>query len=744
MEEFKQSKLSKMEWISIEKKLDKKELIIMNIIKNGYDNVDIQHNTHLTLHQCIKINHKNYHYYIYLYILKPLLKKKYNLGELKLKPPKQPLNSADKIRIENIQHIEDTIEYIILEHYKKLNKTKKVKYYYNILYLFKHYDINIYFKQILMTHLSEYHFYPSELLTHSDSVIENNPIFDYKPIELHKHQKDMYTTLRNNKRSLIFYTSPTSSGKTITPIGLCQEYKVIFICASRHIGIHLAKSAINVGVKTGFAFGCNSNQDIRLHYFSVHSYTSTKHPNHSDGSKLDMLICDIHSYEYAMEYMLSFFDKERLILFWDEPTITMDYDHHSLHESLSQIWKKNVIPRIVLSSATLPNNLEPIVEDYKKRFEGEFYKIETIDHLSNITLLDSKQNIIMPHNYFKDKEDVERFLETKGQSYLKFLSIGECANYILKSSYKDEFNQISIDEIDAQFIKLFYYKVIRNELFTTEQNSLYINDTYFTTKSASHITHGPAIWIVGNIETYVSQLIQQMNIQPYVLDQLDKKIIYNVELNEKINKLKKDYQDKIAKDEDNENKMKNQRFSPDIIGLSKHIEQLEGSYKQVQLDPLYIPNTYEHFTRWSKQSQYNNSNVFKGDLDETYVTRIMNTRVDFNYKVLLLLGIGVLHEVDLEFNDIMKELADAKQLMLILATSDYIYGTNYQFAHGYLSEDIRNITQEKIIQAIGRVGRKEKNKIFTFHFLRKEYSDLFLQDNPSKEGMKMNELFCCL
>jgi len=215
-------------------------------------------------------------------------------------------------------------------------------------------------------------------------------------------------------------------------------------------------------------------------------------------------------------------------------------------------------------------------------------------------------------------------------------------------------------------------------------------------------------------------------------------------LNEKINKLKKDYQDKIAKDEDNENKMKNNRFSPDIIGLSKNIEQLERSYKQVQLDPLYIPNTYDHFTRWSKHSQYNNSNVFKGDLDETYVTRIMNTRVDFNYKVLLLLGIGVLHQVDLEFNDIMKELADAKQLMLILATSDYIYGTNYQFAHGYLSENIKDITQEKIIQAIGRVGRKEKNKTFTFHFLQKEYSDLFLQDNPSKEGTKMNELFCCL
>lgn len=744
MEEFRQSKLSKTEWISIEKKLEKKELTIMNIVKNGYDNVDIQHNTHLTLHQCIKINNKDYHYYIYIFVIKPFLKKNHKLTDLKIKAPKQNLNSADKIRIQNIQHVEDTIEFIIMEHYKKLSKTSKVKYYYNILYLLKYYDTNIYLKEIIMKALTDYSFLPNDILSHCDPIIENNPIFDYKPIELHKHQKDIYTTLQKKERCLIFYTSPTSSGKTITPIGISQQYKVIFICASRHIGINLAKSAINVGGKTGFAFGCSSNSDIRLHYFSVNSYNSFKHPNHSDGSKLDLLISDIHSYEYAMNYMLTFFDKENIILFWDEPTITMDYDHHSLHRSLSHIWKTNVIPRIILSSATLPNNLDPIIDNYKNRFEGQFHKIETTDHLTNIILLDSSNCILMPHNYFETTDEIKLFIETKGKSYLKFLSVCECANYILKSSFRDKFNKYKIEDIDSQRIKMFYYEVIQKELFKTTHSTPYNNDTMFTTHSACNITYGPAIWIVSDIEHYIHQLIDKMNIQSQVLDQLDKKITYNVELTEKINKLKNDYQDKIAKDEDNENKMKNQRFSPDILVLLKQIEQLEGTYKCVQLDPLYIPNSYEHFIRWSNLNHYNSSNVFKGDIDESYVTRIMNTRVGFNYKVLLLLGIGVLHENDLEFNDIMKELADAKQLMLILATSDYIYGTNYQFAHGYLSDDIKDITQEKIIQSIGRVGRKEKNKSFTFHFLSPSYSDLLFEDKPSKEGIKMNELFYTL
>ena len=745
MEEFKQSKLSKTEWISIEQKLDKQEIIIMNIIKTGYDNVLIQHNTHVSLNQCIKIDHKDYHYYIYVFIIKPILKKKYkkyDLMELKLKSPKQILNNADKIRIQNIQNIETSIEFIIMDNYKKLVKSSKVKYYFNILYLFNHYDINIHFKDILLKHISNYSFKPTDILLNCNEVIENNSIFDYKPIELHKHQKDIYTTLQENKRSLIFYTSPTSSGKTITPIGICKKYKVIFICASRHIGINLAKSAINVGVKTGFAFGCASNTDIRLHYFSVNSRTNDKYKNpiHTDGSKLELLISDIHSYEHAMNYMLSFFDKENIILFWDEPTITMDYDDHVLHKQLSHIWKINQIPRIILSSATLPNDLQPIIDNYKVRFEGSFYKIETTDHISNIILMDSSNQIIMPHNYFGSTNEIKIFIETKGPSYLKFLSVCECSNYILNSSYKDKFNSLSIKNIDSHKIKLFYYDVIQNELFKTTSHTNYKNDTMFTTKSSCSITYGPAIWIIDDVSYYTNRLISQMSIQPSILEQLDKKITYNHNLNDKINKLKKDYQDKIAKDEGNENKMKNQRFSPEVVQLSNNIEKLEASFKSIQLDPLYIPNTYEHYSRWSCLENYNSSNVFKSEIDEHYVNRIMNTNVDFNYKVLLLLGIGVLHKNDIIFNDIMKELADSKYLMLILATSDYIYGTNYQFAHGYLS-NIKHITQEKIIQSIGRVGRKEKNKSFTFRFLDAYYTELFFENKPSKEGKKMNELF---
>ena len=64
-----------------------------------------------------------------------------------------------------------------------------------------------------------------------------------------------------------------------------------------------------------------------------------------------------------------------------------------------------------------------------------------------------------------------------------------------------------------------------------------------------------------------------------------------------------------------------------------------------------------------------------------------------------------------KYVEIMKKLAEDQKLYLIIASSDYIYGTNYQFCHGYLSRDLENMTQEKMIQAFGRVGRRNNQSI---------------------------------
>jgi hypothetical protein len=59
---------------------------------------------------------------------------------------------------------------------------------------------------------------------------------------------------------------------------------------------------------------------------------------------------------------------------------------------------------------------------------------------------------------------------------------------------------------------------------------------------------------------------------------------------------------------------------------------------------------------------------------------------------------------DNSYVELIKKMAYTRNLVVI-ATSDYIYGTNYNFCHGFLGKDLLNMTQQKIIQSIGRIGR---------------------------------------
>jgi hypothetical protein len=89
----------------------------------------------------------------------------------------------------------------------------------------------------------------------------------------------------------------------------------------------------------------------------------------------------------------------------------------------------------------------------------------------------------------------------------------------------------------------------------------------------------------------------------------------------------------------------------------------------------------------------------------------------------------------------MKRLADEQKLYMIIASSDYIYGTNYQFCHGYLSKDL-TLTQEKIIQAMGRIGRNNIQRTYTVRFRDDaQILKLFTSETEKPEIKNMNILF---
>ena len=126
-------------------------------------------------------------------------------------------------------------------------------------------------------------------------------------------------------------------------------------------------------------------------------------------------------------------------------------------------------------------------------------------------------------------------------------------------------------------------------------------------------------------------------------------------------------------------------------------------------------------------------NAFCSSIDDSIVEKIMLLDVTANWKFLLLMGIGVFtkHACD-DYVAIMKDLALKQKLYLIIASTDYIYGTNYQFCHGYIGKDLEGMSQEKLIQAFGRAGRSNLRQDYSLRLRSNKLIDTLLTTSNNK------------
>jgi len=79
---------------------------------------------------------------------------------------------------------------------------------------------------------------------------------------------------------------------------------------------------------------------------------------------------------------------------------------------------------------------------------------------------------------------------------------------------------------------------------------------------------------------------------------------------------------------------------------------------------------------------------------------------------------------------------------MIIASTDYIYGTNYQFCHGFIGKDLCNISQQKIYQSMGRIGRNNIQQDYTIRFRDDNMiRALFTRSEVNLEAINMCKLF---
>lgn len=903
-----QRKLNKSEWESIEVPVKDAEKTVLRLIISGSDNVNIKHNSTISLLTFLKVENTTEmedHLFMKYYGIRfkkinddfnRIVGKTLNV-ELN---NSQKIKKADLIRLENneTEKLPDVYETILLDTIEKIfneklkNNKKWLFQYFTLYKLDKNTIINLnrhvknIVKNVILAFEEEIDM--SHIINNSVEYIEKNSLLlKYEDMMLYEHQKEIFTIMKNplfKKRlakfrrdmgndasddedaslensvtnceedvpqsipKLVLYIAPTGTGKTLTPIGISEQHRVIFVCAARHVGLALARAAISVGKKIAFAFGCSSADDIRLHYFAAKEYKKNKKTggigkvDNSIGDKVEIMICDVRSYLFAMYYMLAFNPAENVVTYWDEPTITMDQETHELHETINKNWKENLIPNVILSSATLPklHELPNTIQHFNVKFRGgQVHNIVSNDCKKTIPIINKNGYVVLPHFLSQDYDSIKEITEhcEKNLTLLRYFDLEDVVQFIMfveknalysTMSCKIDRNFASLNDVTMQNIKLHYLKLL-GKIKTGVWGSVYLNLTsgrkrrilqnvavdekgnvikkvssvgpgtystpsylensgkpltkmmseqvipmnsekdngncaiYVSTKDAYTLTDGPTIFLAEDVEKIAKFCIQQANIPSKAMDSILEKIEFNNRVNVKITELEKlletieeklnkksgddehsaKYGGKsyLKKDDGKKKDFGSNENNKEIAKINGELDILRAMIKPAELNETFVPNKTLHLKKWAES--LNVQNAFTSDIDEQVVLEIMMLKnVSDSWKILLLMGIGVFtNHPDINYTEIMKKLADHQKLYMIIASSDYIYGTNYQFCHGYLSKDL-TLTQEKMVQALGRIGRSNIQQTYSVRLRDDEQiKKLFYEELNKPEVKNMNALF---
>uniref|UniRef100_A0A6C0IK47 Helicase/UvrB N-terminal domain-containing protein n=1 Tax=viral metagenome TaxID=1070528 RepID=A0A6C0IK47_9ZZZZ len=808
-----QRKLTKAEWTSIEVPVSADETRINELICAGYHNVNLVRNPTLSLLKYMKIAFsEQIDTYLFVHYLQPTLKalnKDIEFPFKEMKSNEQTMKKADLIRLNNTdKQLHDQkdksflFEFVLLDLVVKMfDEYAKNNYdaYYTLKVLLT-YKVEL-VNQNLVTAISvileaiSKHIDLAELVYRGQKIIEQNPyLLKYADETLYEHQKQLFTLCKSPQPKLILYIAPTGTGKTLSPLGLADKHRVIFVCAARHVGLALAKAAVSAHKKVAFAFGCNDAEDIRLHYYAAKEYSVNKKSggigkvDNSVGDKVEIMISDIQSYLPAMYYMLAFNPKEKIILYWDEPTITLDYKEHEFHKIIQENWTKNIIPNVVLSSATLPQRSELVetINDFSGKFDqADIHEIVSYDCKKTIPLINKEGFTEMPHYLSADYTEIQKIVKhcLIYKTLLRYIDLGEAVKFIKyvtqhdlhiqnKDKEKEKTNRFivnerltlalqfpTIDLINMNNLKLYYLNLLGN-IQPSHWPAIYAHllekrlvkqpsNIHVVTKDAHTLTDGPTIFLADNVDKIAQFYIQSANIPDNIASDIKKAIDFNSALNVKIARATKDFEDGTKKDEGKEKKAGNiDRMDPEMKQKMQEIQKLQAAIKMIVLSPQYIPNTTEHLYKYAPRV-YNNvddlkNKPFTSNVSEDYVEKIMQIDdIEDHWKLLLMMGIGVFttHKSD-RYTELMKSLVQEQKLYLIIASSDFIYGTNYQFCHGYISKDLGHMSQEKCIQSMGRVGRNKLQHDYSIRFRENDLIlKLFTKEENKPEVINMNLLF---
>ena len=286
------------------------------------------------------------------------------------------------------------------------------------------------------------------------------------------------------------------------------------------------------------------------------------------GDKVEIMICDIKSYLPAMYYMLAFFKAEDIVMYWDEPTITMDYEDHELHKKIHENWQENKISKMVLSCATLPkeNEINDVLTDFKCKFEGaEIVSINSYDFKKSISLLNNNNMCVLPHLLYSDYQAMRRSVShcIENKTLLRYFDLSEIIRFVkyindnnlIAERYTLESRFTSLSEITMINLKMYYldslnqleenvWSNIHENLKVTQKakfpensgenvaDEKRSNGILLTTSDAHTLTDGPTIFLAKDVKKIGDYYIKYSDISKKVFNDITQRIEHNNKVTE--------------------------------------------------------------------------------------------------------------------------------------------------------------------------------------------------------------------
>ena len=524
---------------------------------------------------------------------------------------------------------------------------------------------------------------------------------------------------------LLWLNTLTGEGKTSLVVSIAQlamnlssssnkDIKVIYCCSNklktiRHqVGQYTMKGAIPF---------CLMDYD-KINKKVV--TTSIK------SAKNSLIIADIDSTISLLSSEEN--NKDKYILFFDEPTFELDKENSEMIPYLTRIF--NVLPSMtILSTATAPHKediprLETLFLNKYPNSKVEFICSTRVQIGSEICGFDGL--VFLPHIGCKTRNELREVVEKiKKDGFLQKCYTANVVNALYNSTliivkkYKTDIkvenfsekmkisgnmNQLTIQNLGLEYLELIasiasllsndeIVKIFCNIKFTkkvidfeklSENFSVFENQTLIVTEDPKDFFNRHFFPYLSNVEKDMGMLFTDMY----------KKYTNNME---KFKDMEKDVYESIEK------LSKVHKQEREVL-LQTRLNELYSNIPKLGIDEKYIIGSTLYFEE--KKEELNG---------RTYIPpeniKWEEVVCEEKYQFALVLGIGIMapSKMTPSYTQKVIELASKGLLAYVIADEDICYGTNYPFENVIVDECLKSHSVKTIFQVFARAGRPGKS-----------------------------------